>query len=172
MIIGLSGYARCGKDTAAAFLADHGYQRVAFADALRDLLYHLNPLLNHRDARLAAMVDAIGWEGAKRHPEVRSLLQRCGTEAGRKVLGENVWIDLAMRKAEQHENVVLTDVRFPNEADAVRAKGGRIVRVCRPGFGPVNGHGSETAMDGYLFDVVLQNDGTLDQFRRKVLARL
>ena len=75
MIIGLSGYARSGKDTVAQVLVEkYGFQRIAFADKIREFLYDLNPRLDHtlKDSlRLRDIVDVNGWEKAKIHKVVR-----------------------------------------------------------------------------------------------------
>lgn len=176
MLIGISGYARAGKDSLASFLIeDHGYKRYAFADALRGVVYALNPVVGvapdiygGNPLRVQDIVDLKGWDAAKvEHEEIRRLLQAMGTEAGRKILGENIWVDTVFRQiAEQgDENVVITDVRFPNEALEVKAQGGFIVRVNRPGVAPVNAHPSEVALDEWGFDYTVPNDGTLDQLR-------
>ena len=66
--------------------------------------------------------------------------------------------------------VVLTDVRFPNEAEAIQAAGGRLVRVVRPGQDTSDQHISETALDDLVADVEIQNDGTLDELRAAARA--
>lgn len=171
MIIGLMGYAQSGKDTTADILvADYGFTRIAFADALRDMLYALNPYIEDED-RLADIVDEFGWEQAKvNHGEIRELLQRLGTEAGRTILGENIWVDAALMKtdAEPLADYVFTDCRFPSEAIAVKASDGRLWRIIRDGYGPVNGHASETALDDRRADVTIYNNWTLDDLRQAV----
>jgi hypothetical protein len=59
--------------------------------------------------------------------------------------------------------VVITDVRFANEAAAIRSWGGEIIRIDRPGVGPVNGHVSE-AMP-FEPDEVIENDGTIEDLQ-------
>lgn len=157
-IVALSGYAQVGKDTLAAGLIEaDGYERLAFADPLREMLYALNPLVGKGDLRVQDIVDFKGWDQAKALPEIRSLLQRLGTDAGRKVLGDDVWVRTTMAKVQQGHAYIITDTRFPNEADAVRDKGGQVVRVQRPEHGPINGHESEVALDGYSFDIGIFN---------------
>lgn len=178
-LVALSGYARSGKDTAAAALVEVlGYRRVAFADALKEVAYRANPLvrvprrwsfLPPRHVRLAELVDVVGWDEAKKVPDVREFLQRLGTQAGRGVLGENVWVRGALDTIAPGERVVVTDCRFPNEATAVTARGGLVIRVTRPGTGPSNAHPSETSLDDYPFDVEIRNDGTVADLRRKIL---
>lgn len=159
--IGLVGYAQTGKDTAAEALAELGYVRVAFADGLRRALYNLNPLVQSGDevVYLRHLVDACGWDRAKTECEdVRELLQRMGTEAGRDIHGEDCWVDLGIREAEKHDKVVFTDVRFPNEAAAVRRWGGGLIRIERPGTGPVNSHVSDQGLAQIACDETWTND--------------
>lgn len=168
-LIGLMGYAQSGKDTAAAALVAEGYERVAFADALRDMLYAINPYLPGY-GRVASVVSDDGWDVSKqRITEVRELLQRLGTEAGRKVLGDGIWVDTAMAKVKPGGKYVITDVRFPNEAEAIRAAGGQLIRIIRPGCGPVNNHPSETALDGLEADVTVNNFSTIEVLEREIV---
>lgn len=181
MILGFSGYARSGKDTAAGFLLELGWKRIAFADKLRSFLYRLNPILEqHQDpdfglfeTRITEVIDFYGWDGYKESKfadEIRGLLQRLGTECGRQILGDNVWVNAALYDTIPSENYVITDVRFPNEAKAIRDRGGRLVRINRPGIGPINNHPSETSLDDFVFDYYIQNDDTLEALQRKVLG--
>ena len=96
------------------------------------------------------------------------MIQRTGTEAGRGVLGDTVWIDETWKRASNHARVVITDVRFPNEADAVKQHHGIVVRVERPGLVPPNNHPSERSMETYTFDGHLRNDGTIEDLKRKI----
>lgn len=181
MIIGLSGYARSGKDSVADILVkDAGFIRVAFADKLREALYALNPLVSHDKepdrllfaTRLQTVIDEHGWDGVKNTlygPEVRRLLQRMGTEAGRNVLGDNVWVDAVLATIDVTKNYVATDCRFRNEAKAVVRKGGQVWRVTRPGVEPANDHISEVGLDTWPFDRIVYNDGNLFDLREKVL---
>lgn len=171
MLVGLWGYAGSGKDTAAEALVADGWRREAFADRLRAMLYALNPTLSFvPDAlptygwELREIIDTDGWDKAKRDvPEIRELLQRLGTEAGRGVLGENVWVDAVMNawKESGKQPTVITDMRFRNEANAIVQAGGITVAIHRPDCKPVNGHVSETALEGWDFDFVINNAGTV-----------
>lgn len=182
MIVALSGYAQSGKDTFANFLVkDHGFERMAFADPLREMLYALNPTVLHKTGpsvldfewtTVQLIVDRFGWEYAKAHSDVRGLLQRLGTEAGRKVLGDTIWVDTLVSKLRVADSrrIVITDCRFLNEAEAVRDMGGLVVRIRRPGRSAVNAHLSETALDPYRFDYTIENAGTLDLLRQAATA--
>ncbi len=170
MIIGLSGYARTGKDTVANFLIEkYGFSRMAFADSIRDALLALNPSITLADMTnvpLSSAVRKMGWETVKDlSPEVRELLQRMGTEVGRNLFGENFWVDLLLKKAlDLGTNIVIPDVRFTNEADAIRSWNGEVWRINRPGTEPVNSHSSETDLDNYpFFSMVIENSSTPEE---------
>lgn len=171
-MVALAGKAGSGKNTLAQHLVDdYGFTEIGFADAIRQMLVELNPLipidmgidgeLLKSTIRLATLVDSIGWDEAKRdHAEVRELLQRLGTEAGRQIISPTVWIDIALRNAMATDtHVVFTDCRFPNEVDAVRNQGGLLVRVYRRGVHSVNDHISESAIDDIPADLTVMNVG-------------
>jgi hypothetical protein len=170
MIIGFSGYARSGKDSAAQVLVEeYGFRHVSFAKKLKDFLYALDPIVEPLGSgpRLQEVIDQYGWDGVKEtryNDEIRGLLQRVGTDAGRNHLGDNVWVDAAFADIGEGENVVFTDCRFPNEASAIKARGGQLIRVTREGYGPVNGHISEVALDGHTFDWYFYNSATKEDF--------
>lgn len=178
-IIGLTGVAESGKDTVGKILVEkHGYTRVSFADPLREALYRLNPTVRcgfTAQSPVQSLVDTLGWDEAKKNPEVRRLLQVLGTEVGRELLSEHVWIDLADRKinkiADQTPGIwpriVITDVRYHNEAAFIHSwVGGLVVRVDRPGYGPVNGHDSDNTR--VAVDATISNSGSLDDLHDAV----
>lgn len=162
-VIGLTGYAQSGKDTVGTYLKNvYQYQRVAFADSVRDSVALLDPWIADgiHTFRLSHLLETVGWDEAKvKHYEVRRLLQVMGTEVGRMLFGPNVWIDIAARKAAEHERVVITDVRFANEAEWIRSQDGVVVKVERPGVGAVNGHASENL--DFDVDHTVMNAGSL-----------
>lgn len=181
-IVGLSGFARSGKDEAAAVLVDEfGFTRVAFADKLREMLYQLNPYINptkenyftsHKvPVLLQEVIEEFGWDGYKETQygtEVRRLLQRLGTEAGRKTLWDTIWIDAAFKGVDSNR-IVVTDARFYNEFDAVRDRGGVIWRIERKGVGPANGHASEMeAIDYPHFALTIPNDHGLEDYHNQI----
>jgi hypothetical protein len=171
--IGLSGYARSGKDTAGDFLVKaHGYEKAAFANQIREALYRLNPDVDVDDYQgvpLRSAVDNFGWEMLKSTSKrVRPLMQRFGTEVGRDMFGDSFWVDQAMRQIPDGAKVVFTDVRFPNEAEAIRAIGGEIWRIDRPGISAANAHPSEHALDKYEFDARITNDNSLSHLYKQV----
>src|SRR5690606_4016638 len=84
------------------------------------------------------------------------------------ILGGDIWVDATMNALDVERDYVITDCRFPNEAQAINRAGGLVVRVQRPGNGPANDHPSETALDDYQFDGVINNDGTLEDLATRV----
>lgn len=184
-LIGITGYLRTGKDSTAKLLVDEfGYTKLAFADPLREMARAIDPFiwLNGSPSFLtepfggdtlvlySVLVDTVGYEKAKGVPDFRRFLQRLGTDGVRNILGDSTWVDLAAERAHavlaDGGKVVFSDVRFPNEADAVREMGGVVWRTVRPGFGG-SGHVSETALDAIVPDVVLEAEN-LDQLAASV----
>ena len=166
-VLGLSGWARSGKDTVADYLVENeGYTKVSFSAPMKEAMYRLNPRITVNEVQNTALrvgVDVYGWEGLKeRSPDIRGLLQRFGTEVGREMFDENFWVDYALNSIEDGSKVVISDVRYPNEADAIRELGGKVFRVERNGVFAANEHASEHALDGYKFDGKIQNNGSIE----------
>jgi hypothetical protein len=165
MLIGLSGYAQSGKDSVADILqTSRDFNRLAFADKLKDLYYACNE-------RVRPYVDLGGWEEAKRAPEHRRGLQDLG-KGVRDILGEDTWVDVVMKQVRDKrssQDFVISDVRFPNEAWAILDNGGELWRVERPGIEAANGHISEHALAAWDFQVTIYNDGTLLDLAEQVL---
>jgi hypothetical protein len=177
MIIGLNGVAQAGKDTVGKILCEkHGFERLAFADAMKTGLYNLNPIVGTvygTPIRLKKLIDEIGWDEAKvAYPEIRELMQRYGTEAGREIHGQNCWISILEKtiRANPTTNYVITDMRFPDELDMVTHLGGQKIQVKRKGKTSVNSHISDAILDEVFFDGVLHNNGTLEQLEDAVNA--
>ncbi len=173
MIIGLCGVAQSGKDSAAEWLVKHhGYTRFAFADALKRVAADCNPWLPVEGGELAAgvttgtvaslrfLVDHLGPDGAKQVHAVRQFYQDLGV-AVRTHVGADAWVDAVLRNVHEHSPVVISDTRFRNEADAISARGGYVLRVIRPFVTACNDHVSEHDLDDYPVDGTIYNDGEL-----------
>lgn len=172
-IIGLSGYAKSGKDTVGQYLvSSYLFRRVAFADNVRNGVYAMNPFVPYGDgySRLQRVVDDLGWDVAKEEVlEIRRLLQTYGTEAGREIHGHNIWIDNLAHQVDsiiEHNHVVITDVRFDNELDYIEDCGGVVIRVDRDGVGRRFNHKSEDVP--LKADYVVDNNGTIDELYVKI----
>jgi hypothetical protein len=103
---------------------------------------------------------------------VRRILQWWGTEY-RRAEDPDYWTKAWSRKIEQFDldsvHILVDDVRFMNELVTIKAHGGRVVKIERPGFAGANNHTSETALDDYAdWDAILVNDGSLSDFFQKV----
>lgn len=171
LIVGIGHVARVGKDTAATALCrDLGFVRLAFADQLKELALEADPLVTPAvkvvntasgHGHLAWVVAGLGgFDAAKdTYPEVRKFLQRLGVGC-RKVFGEEFWIDRLLERAAGHPRVVIPDVRFANEAAAIKARGGVVIRINRPGY-VAAGHVSETELSDWDFDEEFLNVGSV-----------
>lgn len=176
-LIGLGGYAQSGKDTVADLLVtNHGWRKTYFSKALDDALLVLDPYIPFFDEALFIRYTDVrkkySYEMAKQEPEVRRLLQTLGTEVGRNMLGENVWVDAAFREVDrlmdEGHNVAITGVRFPNELEAVRKRNGKLVWVSRQGYGPINAHSSDNSLGREDFNMFVRNDWTLKELASNV----
>lgn len=136
----------------------------------------LDPFVTGTERLGTLLRDAGGdWEKLKdeendpRHREIRRLQQALGTEVGREILPGSVWADTGMAKVARHRrdlaSVVITDCRFDDEAEAVRAAGGKVVRIVRPSLPATDSHTSESGISDHLVDREIVNDGTLDDLR-------
>ncbi|SCL32953.1 hypothetical protein GA0070616_4598 [Micromonospora nigra] len=174
-LVGMMGRARAGKDTVAARLVEaHGFRRYAFADALREAALIADPLVIPigtvgMSVRLSELVAEVGWEGAKAHREVRRTLQQFGI--GIRHLDPHFWVNVVMDEVRHRSQpVVITDVRFPNEADAVEIMGGALWRVVRPGQDESDQHVSEVALSDRRADATLTNDSDVHSLMKEVDA--
>ena len=161
MLLGICGVKQAGKSTVANLLvSEFGFTQASFADPLRQLAYDINPVVGYGVQQslvlggkpnlvpvyYAELVDGAGYERAKKIDEVRRFLQRLGTEGMRKNFGQDVWVELLAQRIEpllrDGQNIVLADVRFPNEAAYVQQHG-YLWRINRPGY-ESDGHASES----------------------------
>lgn len=169
MLIGLCGAAGAGKNTVAEFLTDAdgcSFLQVAFADPLYECISTITGLpvarLKDRDVKEAV----IPWLGKS----PRQLLQTLGTEWGRNTIHDEIWIRITMERIRPElacgRGVVITDVRFDNEAQAILAAGGEVWRVTRPGWRCLSNdsaqHPSEAGVSEHLIARTIDNSGTLD----------
>jgi len=169
VLIGLLGYAGAGKDTVASLLP--GFERRAFADKLRELALKIDPVVSFGERvgakYLSEAVNENGWDTAKRClPGVRRLLQNLG-QGAREVLWDTIWIDAVLPgNVVEYDalDIAVTDVRYRNEAERIRALRGRLWVVEKGGVKAVNDHPSEGYAQwvGEFPVVVIANDSTLE----------
>ena len=174
MIIGLTGYKGVGKDTVAAYLMkEHGFERKAFADPLKQsvaALFNI-PFSKVDQLKMDENCRIIVWQGPQLHPlrhadiSMREFLQRYGTEAHRDTFGDDFWLDYTLPCAGFYPGraIVVTDVRFANEAARIRDLGGTVVRVIRENAAPGEQTPHRSELQDFDWDYIVQNDGTLRQ---------
>lgn len=200
-IIALSGYAKSGKNTVAGIIqylltkspihliestlseysmnqwwleGESGWEQKGFADKLKETASLLTGIpvekFHDQDFKLTNLPPQ--WNNHGMPMTVREFLQKLGTDALRDGLHPNTWVNALMSEYKPDSNWIITDCRFINEANAVKKEDGIIVRVNRLGIVPVNNHSSETGLDGYEFDHVIENYGNFNDLVLKVQALL
>jgi hypothetical protein len=163
----------CGKTAVANTLVEFGYGRVPFAGPLKSIACKFLTEIGYDPAEAGRLV----WDDKERLiPElgvtVRHVLQTLGTEWGRRCIHESLWIYAWSRQVRDYPKACVDDVRFLNEAMEVKGRGGQMWLILRPDVEYVATHASEGGLAGFPFDAVIENDGSLDDLRRKVLALL
>ncbi|QIW90012.1 nucleotide kinase [Pseudomonas phage SC_9_H1H8_2017] len=171
ILIGLTGRARSGKTTAAEHLAQtYLLEQYAFADPLRDglmAIFNLDPTDFEGDRK----EQPLGWLDCS----PRQLMQSMGTEWARNTVHPDVWVKLAEQNLEYMTKAlgavlgfVVSDVRFENEADLIRRRGGTVIHILRPNALAVNPHISEAGIAANSADLTLPNYGTVEGFLRSL----
>jgi hypothetical protein len=164
-LIGLYSHAPgSGKSTVAVMLQNIGlsdFKKLSLAAPLRDFSEKILSALGHdgvvllRDKK-EEKVEAIGVSP-------RQMMQTLGTEWGRSCIHPDLWVMVAegaiKKQRKLGRNVVIDDVRFPNEAEMIRRLGGELWLVDRPGVVHDGDHASEGALADVLPDEVVRNTG-------------
>jgi hypothetical protein len=139
MIIGVVGFIGSGKGTVADILVQkHNFTKLSFADTVKDATAAIfgwpRHLLEGETAESRAWreeKDEWWSEKTGKHITPRNMLQLMGTEVGRDMIDPNIWVYSLERRLELYPNVVIADVRFPNEIKFIQSKGGFVIRVKR-----------------------------------------
>ncbi len=204
MIIGFVGFIGSGKDTAADYLVNfHGFRRDSFANTLKDAVAAVfgwdRTLLEGRTREAREWREQVDpwWAERLNMPNLtpRLMLQLWGTEVCRNGFHDDIWIaSLENKMRKTGDDIVISDVRFPNEIKAIHNAGGRVVRVVRGSdpewyqdalnvnAGPTNMswaiskarleslkiHSSETSWIGDGIDVEIDNNGTIDDLYAQI----
>ena len=155
LLIGFTGHAGVGKDTCANLLAQHGFLHTAFADKIRQevkeawgvhpYLFNDRSMKEHETSRLSLSrcQDAeflqrmleIGHDDMSAPRSPRWVLQQWGTEY-RRAQRPTYWLDALGAQLDEWSGAgrhyhCITDVRFPNEAEMIKRRGGHVVLVER-----------------------------------------
>jgi hypothetical protein len=205
MIVGFVGFIGSGKDTAADYLVNsHGFRRDSFANTLKDAVACVfgwdRIMLEGRTKEAREWREQVDpwWAERLNMPNLtpRWVLQYWGTEVCRTGFHDDIWIaSLENKMRKTKDNIVISDVRFPNEIKSIHNAGGIVVRVKRgddpewydaavsANAGP-NGnatwslskakltqlkiHASETAWVGGAIDHTVYNDSTIDDLFNQI----
>ena len=187
MLIGLSGKKNSGKDTVAELVKKHMFKYEweikRFADPLKDMVCLLlgctREQLEDREYKEALLgepwdywleqdVGPFGKSTFYGSLTPRGIMQKMGTEVGRSI-HENAWVNALFNKY-NNQWWIIPDTRFPNEAEAIKNRGGKLIRVNRNQFVIVDTHPSETSLDDYTdWDFVIDNNGTMEELEEKVI---
>ena len=173
-LIGITGKARSGKDTAARVLIEQrGLINYSFADPMKEGVKVMFGLTEeHVNGELKEQVI----------PEIgvspRRILQTLGTEWGRDIIRSDLWVLLAQQKWEAikaategtfHGGMIVPDVRFEDEAAFIRDNGGLLIHIERKAAQEIEGHVSEAGVEWRKGDTRINNSGTLADLKRWVL---
>jgi hypothetical protein len=158
MIVAFGYQKGSGKDTAAEYLHDEwGFRTISFAGAIKEgCMDFFGLTANQVYGSEKEVVDST-WGVTPRH-----ILQYVGTDLIRNQFDQEIWVKRAMKEIDRvGGDWDISDLRFPNEAEAVKARGGLVIRLDRPGL-PFDPHPSERAMEDYdEWDYIIKNDGSL-----------
>lgn len=160
-LIAFCGYAGSGKDTIAdALVAKHGYVKVRLADPLKAMLRTLLELqgVTHPDEWIDGRYKELAsYALAGKTP--RHAMQTLGTEWGRMHMDQEFWLKCWANAAKNHKRVVVSDVRFPNEAAFLNQRAAAIFRIHRPSLDvPAYAHASEAYVQALPVRGVLMNE--------------
>ena len=164
MIIGIAGKATSGKDTAGKyFIENYQFLHYYFAKPLKDGAKIMFGLTDEQLLNKEKIIEPWG-----RSP--RQIYQLLGTEVGRSI-DTNVWVKNAQMFIDNScgRSVVITDVRFSNEALWIREQGGVVVYIERdqPTIEEF-GHSSENGLCDNDIDIYVKNDGTIEDLHNKL----
>lgn len=168
LIIGISGKKQHGKDTIAAavqnYCTDNGLRfiKLAFADALKDeVCSALTITRKHLDEHKHLFRVIMQWWGCYKRDQVM----------------KDYWVSRTFNKMlkemNDHDVIVISDVRFLNEAERIKEIGGKLWRVNRTDLAhSLDFHPSETELDAYKFETVFTNDSTIQSLSVNVNIEL
>lgn len=175
-LVGLTGLPKAGKDEFARHLIRfYGFQKQSFAGPLKTAAA---VLLNRP---VAQMNGEDGFDREAILPEwgfsTRDFLQKFGTECLRNQIRQDFWVkrmEVYLHKLVESPKtmpwkIVITDVRFENEAAMIRDRGGMIIQINRPGL-VKSDHLSDAGVKILAHEVIVDNSGTLEQLHQVVDA--
>lgn len=163
-LIGIAGHKRAGKSTLAQGLSFAlGLPEESFAAPLREFVARITgmtaPELEFNKELPLAWLDGV---------TPRQMMQTVGTEWGRQMIHPELWLRSLFARIPP-QGAIISDVRFPNEAEAILERGGIVFRVNRPVLTVTDGHASEVPLPPELVTVDLWNTGTVGELVEKAM---
>lgn len=176
-LIGVTGYKRSGKDTAANWLVEkYGFEKYSFGTPLKKAVceifgWDFNEVEKNENKEKIDPIYGISY---------RQALQDLGTEWGQfglakrfpefnNVTGRKLWVKrFASYYSNTTNNIVVADVRFPHEEAVIHAAGGKIIRVTRPSLKLEDTHDSEKHIETLKVDYDFLNDGTVEDLYKAI----
>lgn len=166
IIIGIAGPARSGKNEISKYLVKyHSFHEDSFAMPIRQSAIALLGLsgLDELDDIKQEPHDTLGGKTP------REYMQLMGTEFGRNMVFADIWVRGLINRTKKYERVVISDVRFDNEAEAIKSAGGIIIHVDRPTVRiEQSSHASEAGINPKMIDFRIINDETLDDLYKNI----
>lgn len=170
-IIAICGRKRSGKDSVAGYLSEHyGYVNAKFADPLKQAVKGFFGFTEHQVEVDKEVVDEL-WGITPRHAMqfigchiVQHEFQKLIPDIGR-----DFFIKSLLCKHKNTERVVISDLRFAHEFDAINAiEGSIIIKLTRPDIDNSDTHISEIEVDNIKCEYEIVNDGTLEDLWEKI----
>lgn len=189
-LIGISGRIHAGKDTVGQLIQLMDTRKNYNLDIAMDSFSLYEQFTNWKIQKFAGKLKQIGgilagvpptafesqdFKNTSMGPDwgdmtYRTFLQHLGTEAVRNNIHTNAWVNATMVDFNPGDQWLITDVRFPNEAQAILDRGGIVIRVVRDESisNTLKLHESETALDDWNFDHIIRNYGSMSQLEEEV----
>lgn len=170
-IIGITGLKQSGKDTVAEYLQEnYNYRIFRFADPIKEmiisLLFHMNFSPNEIKLYVEQKKEITipGLESS-----YRQLAQGIGTSWGREMINRNVWVNILNQVSFKYDKVVISDIRFNNEAAWIKNKNENniIIKIIRNRI-VIDNHISESGINEQYIDKIIINDGKLSSLYHNI----
>lgn len=175
MIIGLVGKAGSGKDTVAEYIrVNYGFKKLSFASKLKDAVavifgWDRSKLegISKEDREWREIPDPYWSKILGYNITPRTALRYIGTDMFRE-FNSNIWLDSCFKDIDLEQNYVITDCRFPNEADRIKSMGGILIKIKRNNIISNSEHASEKHIDSIDVNYVINNNYSFDDLNGMV----
>jgi hypothetical protein len=175
MIIGLTGKKSSGKDTIANYLVSkHGFIKLSFGEAVKDIVHIITGW--DRDLIEGSTEESRIFRETIKHKmynkTCRELMQIVGTDLFRNHFDENIWINIVINKINKINSYVISDVRFDNEANAIKNEGGILIKINRTRTSSSSSFNSDLHISesgiSIPIDFEILNDGISNNYMKEI----